>query len=244
VPFMDNSLKEFITDKFKKSAIKVYLNSEITKDGTDGVFIGDDFVECGLIINANNRMAVLPEFGGLEIELNEGFIKINEYMQTSNDNVYAAGDVSRQFFAQIASAQALSAVNHMAGIKEKLDYSKLPINMYTFPEIASVGATEEQLKEQGVEYKSGVFPLSVNGKAMIEGYTEGFVKVLYETKYGEVVGVHIVAAQATDMIAEAVMSMKLESTVDDVARVVHAHPTISETFLEASYVAADRPIHI
>jgi dihydrolipoyl dehydrogenase len=244
VPFMDNSLKEFITDKFKKSAIKVYLNSEITKDGKDGVFVGDEFIECGLIINANNRQAVLPEFGKLDIELNEGFIKINEYMQTSNPNVYAAGDVSRQFFAQIASAQALSAVNHMTGIKEILDYSKLPINMYTFPEIASVGATEEQLKERGVEYKSGVFPLSVNGKAMIEGYTEGFVKILYETIYGEVVGVHIVAAQATDMIAEAVMSMKLESTVDEVARVVHAHPTISETFLEASYVASDRPIHI
>jgi dihydrolipoamide dehydrogenase len=191
-----------------------------------------------------DRTAVLPDMGSLELEMNGEFLKINEYMQTSVPNVYASGDVTKQFFAQIASAQGLAAVNHMADIKEKLDYNTLPINMYTDPEIAYVGLTEEQLKEKGMEYKSGTFPLSVNGKAMIEGNTEGFVKILYETKYGEVMGVHIVAADATDMIAEAVMAMKLESTVDDVARVVHAHPTISETFLEASYVAAEKPVHI
>jgi dihydrolipoamide dehydrogenase len=244
IPFMDKSIRDFITDKFKKSGITVYTNREITKDGQDGVFVGDNFVECDLVINAMDRKAVLPEMGSLELEMNGEFIKINEFMQTSNPNVYAAGDVTKQFFAQIASAQGLAAVNHMADIKEKLDYDKLPINMYTEPEIAYVGLTEEQLKEKGVEYKSGTFPISINGKAMIEGNTEGFVKILYETKYGEVVGVHIVAADATDMIAEAVMAMKLESTVDDVAHVVHAHPTVSETFLEASYVAADKPVHI
>ena len=244
IPFMDKSIRDFITDKFKKVGIAVYTKSEITKDGEGGVFVGDNFVECGLIINAMDRKAILPEMGSLQLEMNGSFIKINEYMQTSNPNVYAAGDVTRQFFAQIASAQGLAAVNHMAGIKEKLDYTKLPVNMYTEPEIAYVGMTEDQLKEKGIEYKSGTFPMSVNGKAMIEGNTEGFVKILYETKYGEVMGVHIVASDATDMIAEAVMAMKLESTVDDVARVVHAHPTVSETFLEAGYIAADRPVHI
>jgi dihydrolipoamide dehydrogenase len=132
----------------------------------------------------------------------------------------------------------------MAGIQIPFDYSKSPLNLYLDPEVASVGLTEEQLKESGVEYRVGEFPLSVNGKAMTEGVTEGFVKVLAEAKYGEVVGVHIIAPHATDMIAEAVSMMKLEGTLEDIGTVVHAHPTISETILEASFKAADRPLHI
>jgi len=244
VPFLDNSLREFITDKFRKSKIKVLTNQSITKDAEDGLFVGDEFVECGMIINAQHRLAILPEMEGVELELEDGHLLVNEYMQTSVPNIYAAGDCAGQFFAQIASAMGMSAVNHMNDIKEPLDFGKLPINMYTDPEIASVGMTEEELKSQEIEYKIGKFPLSVNGKAMIEGNTDGFVKVLSETKYGEVMGIHIVAAHATDMIAEAVMAMKLESTVEDMARVVHAHPTISEAVMEASFAAGDRPIHL
>jgi dihydrolipoamide dehydrogenase len=244
IPFLDEEIRKFVMDKIKKAGITVYTGAEITKDAEDGVYVGEDYVECDVILNAKRRRAVLPEMGELELERNGHFLQINEYMQTSAPNVYAAGDVTKQFFAQVASAQALTAVNHMNDIKETLDYNKLPVNIYTDPEIAYVGYNEEQLKEKGIDYKVGKFPLSVNGKAMIEGETEGFVKVLSETKYGEVMGVHIVAADATDMIAEAVMAMRLESTVDELARVVHAHPTISETFMEASYVAADRPVHI
>lgn len=244
VPFLDSSLQEFITDKFRKSKIKVLTNQTITKDAEDGVFVGDEFVECGMIINAQHRLAILPAMENLELDLENGHVRINEYMQTSVPNIYAAGDCAGQFFAQIASAMGMAAVNHMNDIKEPLDFGKLPINMYTDPEIASVGMTEEELKSREIEYKIGKFPLSINGKAMIEGNTDGFVKVLSETKYGEVMGVHIVAAHATDMIAEAVMAMKLESTVEDMARVVHAHPTISETVMEASFAADDRPIHL
>jgi dihydrolipoamide dehydrogenase len=244
IPFLDEEIRKFVMDKIKKAGITVYTKSEITRDAEDGVYVGDNFVECDVILNAKRRRAVLPEMGELELEMNGHFLKINEYMQTSVPNVYAAGDVTKQFFAQVASAQARTAVNHMNDIKETLDYNKLPVNIYTDPEIAYVGFTEEQLKQKGIDYKVGKFPLSVNGKAMIEGETEGFVKVLSETKYGEVMGVHIVAADATDMIAEAVMAMRLESTVDELAHVVHAHPTISETFMEASYVATDSPIHI
>ncbi len=244
IPFLDGSLREFVTDKIKKSGIKVYYKSEITKDAKDGVYIGDDFVKCDLILNAKRRHAVLPEMENLELDKDGTFLKVDEFMRTSVKNIYAAGDVTKQFFAQVASAQAVCAVNHMNDIKQTLNYNKLPVNIYTDPEIAYVGLTEEQLKEKNIEYKVGKFPLSVNGKAMIEGNTDGFVKVLSETRYGEVVGVHIVAANATDMIAEAVMAMELESTVDDVARVVHAHPTISETFMEAGFIAADRPVHI
>lgn len=244
VPFLDKSLREFIIDKFKKNKINVITNAEITKDGVDGVFVGEEFIECAYVINARHRNPVLPEMEGLELELEDGHLRVNEFMQTSSPNIYAAGDCAGQYFAQIASAMGSAAVNHMNDIKEPLDFGKIPINMYTDPEIASVGMTEDELIEKGIEYKVGNFPLSVNGKAMIEGQTEGFVKILTETKYGEVMGVHIVAAQATDMIAEAVMAIKLESTIEDVARVVHAHPTISETFMEASFIAGDRPVHI
>jgi len=118
------------------------------------------------------------------------------------------------------------------------------MNIYLEPEVASIGLTEEQIKEKGIEYKRGEFPLSVNGKAMAEGMAEGFVKVLAESKYGEVLGVHIVAPAATDMIAEAAMIMQLEGTLEDVGRVVHAHPTVSETMLEATFKAMDKPLHM
>lgn len=244
IPFLDSDLRTFINDRLKKDGITVYLNSKITKDAEGGVYVGDNFVEAGIVVNSKRRHGILPDMGELKLDMDGSFIKVNEFMQTSVPNVYAAGDITKQFFAQIASAQAICAANHMHGIKTPMDYHKLPVNIYTDPEIAYVGYTEEQLKEKGIDYKVGKFPLSVNGKAMIEGYTDGFVKVLAETKYGEVMGVHILAPDATDMIAEAVMAMDLEGTIDDLARVVHAHPTVSETLLEASYVAADRPVNI
>ena len=242
--YLDESLREFVTDKFKKSGIKIFTNATVTKDAKDGVYLGDEFVKCDMIINSRHRLPVLPDLGPNELELERGAIKTDEFMQSSSENIYAAGDVAGQYFAQTASAMATVAVNHMNGIKQKLDLSKMPRNIYTFPEMATAGMTEEELKQKGIEYKVGKFPLSVNGKAMIEGETEGFVKILSETKYGEVMGVHIVAPDATDMIAEAVMAMSLESTVEDVAQVVHAHPTVSETMLEAAFVAEDKPVHI
>jgi dihydrolipoamide dehydrogenase len=244
VGYLDDSLSKFIVDKFSKSGIELMFNSSITKAGEGGVFIGDDFVECNQIINCCDRVPVLPEISGVSVDLEGGCIKVNEFMQTSASGIYAVGDVTGQFTAHAGSAQGNCAVNHMAGIKSPIDYSKIPMNIYTDPEIASVGVTEGYLKERGIEYRSGDFPLSVNGKAMTEGTAEGFVKVLAEARYGEVVGVHIAAAHATDMIAEAVSIMNLEGTLESVGSVVHAHPTLSETVLEAGFKAADKPLHI
>jgi len=240
---LDSSLTRFLADKFKKIGITVYTGRELTKQGEGGVFAGDDFIECDTIINLANRTPVLPEISGTDITLDNGFVKIDEYMRTNVPTIYAVGDITGQITAHAGSAQGLAAVNHLAGIDEPLDYGKLPMNIYLDPEIASVGMTEEQLKDKNIEYKKGEFLLSANGKAMAEGTSEGFVKVLAETKYGEVMGVHIVAPGATDMIAEAVAIMQLEGTMEDVSHVIHAHPTISETILEASFKAMDRPIH-
>jgi dihydrolipoamide dehydrogenase len=242
--FLDSSLSKFISDKFSKSGIKVYAQREITKDGEGGVFSDEDFIECDKLINCADRKAVLPERSGVDIELVDGFFKVDEFMRTSAPSVYAIGDVTGQMTAHAGSAQGACAVNHIAGAKTSFDPLKIPINIYLDPEIAAVGLTEEQIKAKGIEFKKGEFPLSVNSKAITEGATEGFVKVLAESKYGEVLGVHIVAPNATDMIAEAVAIMQLEGTLEDVGAVVHAHPTVSETVLEASFKALDKPLHI
>ncbi len=244
IGFLDGSLSKYIVDKLTKLGIKVYFESGISKDADGGVYAGDDFIECEKIINCSDRTAILPDISGIDIALENGFVKINEFMQSSVGNIYAVGDVTGQITAHTGSAQGNCAVNHMAGIKVPFDYTKSPMNIYLDPEVASVGITEEALKEKGIEYRVGEFPMSVNGKAMAEGVSEGFVKILADAKYGEVVGVHIVAPGATDMIAEAVAIMKLEGTLEDVGTIVHAHPTVSEAILEAGFKAADHALHM
>ena len=146
-------------------------------------------------------------------------------------------------FAHIGSAQGLFVINRLKGIEGKLDINKLPMNMYTVPEAAQIGFTEDKLKEDGVDYKVSEFPLSANGKAQTEGSAEGFVRILSDNKLGEVLGVQIVAPNATDMINEAAAYIQLESTVYDIAQTVHTHPTVSEVFMEAGFEAVDRAIH-
>jgi dihydrolipoamide dehydrogenase len=244
MPRLDSELSEFVLNMFDRNEMTVYMGREITKQGVGGVYLGDDFVECDTVINCSERAAVLPVTEGAELKLRDGFISVNEYLQSSLPSVYAAGDVTGQITAHTGSAQGITAANHMADIKEKIDYRMLPENVYLAPEIASVGLSESELKDSGQDYSKGVFPLAVNGKAMAEGNTDGFVKVLAEKKYGEVLGVHIVAANATDMIAEAVAIMRLEGTLEDVGRIVHAHPTVSESIVEASLAASGMPRHI
>ena len=143
----------------------------------------------------------------------------------------------------MASAQGIHVVNSIKGIRASFDYSSYPINMYTSPEISQIGMTEEMIKEEGYEYKVNEFPLSANGKAMIEGNTEGFIRMLSDKEYGQVLGVQIVGKHATDMIAEAGAYLKVEATVYDVANTIHAHPTVSEIYFEVGFDAFDQAIH-
>jgi dihydrolipoamide dehydrogenase len=244
IPGMDSSVIKFVTEKFRKIGISVHFGKQITKHGDGGVYVGDEFVECDMILNCSERLAILPQIENVDLELTDGFIEVNEFMQSNVPNIYAIGDVTGTMCAHHASAQGSCAVNHIAGVETPIDYGKVPINIYLDPEIGSVGYTEEQLIEQGIAYKKGEFPVSVNGKAMAENNTEGFVKVLADEKYGEVLGVHIVSAHAIDMISEAVLAMQLEGTIEDIGRVVHAHPSMSETFLEADFAAMDKPLHM
>ncbi|NLD64364.1 MAG: hypothetical protein GX646_10750 [Bacteroidales bacterium] len=189
------------------------------------------------------RRGIKPT-GSLNPEENESFYVVDEHFMTSVKGVYAVGDVNgRSIYAHAASAQALAAVNHILGITETMQTERVPITLYTDPEIAQIGKTEQQLTTEGVEYKVNEFPLSANGKALTEGQPEGILRIISEPKYGEVLGVQIISHNATDLISEAAAYMAVESTVWDVAHTMHAHPTISEVFLEAGADAVGKPVH-
>ncbi len=246
MPLADEFLSDYLLGIFKKEKINIIYNADIksTENYKAGELkIEDQTVKCDALINAKPRKGIIPDFN-IDIETENGFIKTDEDCKTNYSNIFAIGDVNgKSHFAHIGSAQGLHVINYIKGINQALDMKKYPLNMYSVPEMAQIGLTEKEIKEEGIDYKESMFPLSANGKAMTEGSNEGFVRILSETKFGEVLGVQIVAPHATDMIAEASAFMQLESTIYDVAQTVHAHPTVSEVFMEAGFEGVDGAIH-
>lgn len=247
MPKADPYISNYILNKLKKEKIKLISNQEISS--LKGCYeagkltVANEQISCDLVVNARDRKANLVE-SEVELILNDGFYKVDEYFETSVKGIYAVGDVNGiSMYAHAGSAQGINVVNRLKGIDVKLDMNKLPMNMYTVPEAAQIGLTEPELKVSGIDYKISEFPLSANGKAQTEGNAEGFLRILSETKYGEVLGVQIVSPNATDMINEASAYIQLESTVYDIAQTVHTHPTVSEIFLEAGFEAVDKAIH-
>lgn len=250
IPDADPFLAEQALKFLKKNKVKVLL-SAVVKGYENGELLvesGDDglqHVPCAKVINASSRTAVVPE-SAIPMQVENGFLKVNDFLETGVPGIYGVGDVNgRSIFAHAASAQGLYVVNRIQGIKvdSLFDVDKFPINIYTYPEMAQVGLTEAQASQLNTGYKVSEFPLSANGKALTEGETEGMVRMLSDKKYGEVLGVQIIAPHATDMIAEAAVIMQMEGTVYDVAQTIHAHPTVSEVFLEAGFDAFDQAIH-
>jgi dihydrolipoamide dehydrogenase len=234
-PALDDYLNTYITRRFETMKIKVIEGSQ----GFDSVNVGD----YEGIVNCMLRKGIRPT-GSLKPDTADSFYITDEHFMTSIKGVYAVGDVNgRSIYAHAASAQALAAVNHILGITETMETERVPLTIYTDPEIAQIGRTEQQLTADGIEYKVNEFPLSANGKALTEGNPEGILRIISEPKYGEVLGVQIISHNATDMISEAAAYMAVESTVFDVARTMHAHPTISEVFLEAGSDAVGTPVH-
>jgi len=241
---LDEYLISFIAKKLKSENIDLILKTYPEKFENGELFMGENKIKCDLLVNCNSRKAIIPD-SEIPLELTErGFIKTSDNFETSIKGVYAIGDVSgKSFVAHVASAQGIHVINTIKGIKSYFDSTTYPINMYTVPEIAQIGMTEQAIIDEGYDLKISEFPLSANGKAMIEGNTEGFIRLLSDKKYGQVLGVQIVASNATDLIAEAGAIMNVEATVYDVAKTIHAHPTVSEIFMEAGYEAFDRAIH-
>jgi len=234
-PALDDYMSNFISRKLESMKIKII-------EGTAG-YESLNFDEYEGIVNCMPRKGIKPT-GSLKPDSADSFYVTDEHFMTSVSGVYAVGDVNgRSIYAHAGSAQALAAVNHILGITETMETERVPLTVYTEPELAQIGKTEQQLTAVGTEYKVNEFPLSANGKALTEGQSEGILRILSEPKYGEVLGVQIIAHNATDLISEASAYMAVESTVWDVARTMHAHPTISEVFLEAGSDAVGKPVH-
>ena len=242
---LDEYLITYITKKLKSNNIDLILNVYPEKFENGELYIGGFKIKCDLLLNINSRKAIIPE-SDIPLELTErGFIKTSDLFETSIKGVYAIGDVTgKSFLAHVASAQGIFIINTIKGIKSNFDSTTYPINMYTSPEMAQIGMTEQYIKEIGINYKISEFPLSANSKAMIEGNTEGFIRMISDKKYGQILGIQIVATNATDMIAEAGAYMNVEATVYDVAKTIHAHPTVSEIYMEAGFEAFDKAIHL
>lgn len=247
MPKADSYISNYILSKLKKDRVKVLFNKELTNTSglwKEGVLtLDNEEILCDLIINASDRKGNIIE-SQVEFEWENGYIKTDNNFETSVKGIFAVGDVNGiSMFAHVGSAQGLHVVNHLNGIENSLDLNKIPMNMYTVPEAAQIGLTEEAAKDAGHDYKVSEFPLSANGKAQTEGNAEGFIRIISDKKYGEVLGVQIVAPNATDMINEASAYMQLESTIYDIANTIHTHPTVSEVFMEAGFEAVDKAIH-
>lgn len=213
----------------------------VDKEGKEEVFRAD---------KALMAVGRSPYTEGLQLEkanvtLNGKFIKVNEKMETTSPGIYAIGDVTgRQMLAHKASAEGVAAAENAAGKRSRVDYSKIPNCIFTFPEIASVGLTEKQAKEKGLELKIGRFPFVNNGRALATGESEGFVKVIADKELGQVMGIHILADHATDLIGGSALALALEATTEELGKTVQAHPTLMEAVAEAALDSMKEAIHL
>lgn len=256
VPVEDADVSKQLERSFKKSGIKIFTSSEVTSVDTSGKGVkatvktkkGEQVMEADVVLSAVGIKSNIEKIGleDVGIAVDRDKILVNDYYQTNIPGYYAIGDVTPgQALAHVASAEGILCVEKIAGQHvEALDYSNIPGCTYCSPEIASVGLTEQQAKDKGFDIKVGKFPFSASGKASAGGNKEGFVKVIFDAKYGEWLGCHMIGAGVTDMIAEAVLGRKLETTGHEVLKAVHPHPTMSEAVMEAVADAYDEVIHL
>ncbi len=256
VPVEDDEVSKQLERSFKKNGIKIMTSAEVTSVDTSGKGVkatvktkkGEEVLEADVLLSAVGIKTNIENIGleDVGIVVDRDKILVNDYYQTNIPGYYAIGDVTPgQALAHVASAEGILCVEKIAGHHvEPLDYGNVPGCTYCSPEIASVGLTEAQAKEQGIDIKVGKFPFSASGKASAGGNKEGFVKVIFDAKYGEWLGCHMIGAGVTDMIAEAVLGRKLETTGHEVLKAVHPHPTMSEAVMEAVADAYDEVIHL
>lgn len=250
VPTEDAEASKFLAKALKKKGINIHTNASVQKvQETDGVKTvvcvddnGNEFsLEAETLLVSTGRRPNLSAIKELNLEQNGPFIKVNDKMETSLPNVYAVGDVIGGWqLAHAASAEGVVAATNAADGHDKIDYKVMPRCIYTLPEIASVGLSVDEAKKQGIDTKVEKFDFAGSGKALSAGEPEGFTKVIYEAKYGEIIGVVMAGAHVTEMISEASAFMYLEGTVEEAAKMIHPHPTISETFFEAAVNAVNK----
>ena len=256
VPVEDEEVSKQLEKNFKKSGIKIMTNTEVTGVNTSGKGVkatvktekGEETLNADIVLSAVGIKSNIENLGleDIGIAIDRDKIMVNDFYQTNLPGYYAIGDVtSGQALAHVASAEGILCVEKIAGRHvEPLDYGNIPGCTYCFPEVASVGLTEAKAREKGYKIKVGKFPFSASGKAQAGGNSEGFVKVIFDAKYGEWLGCHMIGIGVTDMIAEVVLGRKLETTGHEVLKAVHPHPTMSEAVMEAVADAYNEVIHL
>jgi len=256
VPVEDEDISKQFERSLKKAGITVMTNSSVERIDTSGngvkAFVktakGEEVIEADILLSAVGIKTNIENIGleAVGIAVDRDKILVNDFYQTNIPGYYAIGDVTPgQALAHVASAEGILCVEKIKGLHvEPLDYGNVPGCTYATPEIASVGLTEKQAKEKGFELKIGKFPFTASGKAKASGTPDGFVKVIFDAKYGEWLGCHMIGAGVTDMIAEAVVARKLETTGHEILKAIHPHPTMSEAVMEAVADAYGEVIHL
>ncbi|MEC5166819.1 dihydrolipoamide dehydrogenase [Flavobacterium sp. PL11] len=258
IPGMDASLSKELTKVFKKQGMKFYVSHKVksAERNGDGVVVQAENAK-GETITLEGDYALVsvgrrPYTDGLNADkagvkiTDKGMVEVNDHLQTNIPNIYAIGDVVRgAMLAHKAEEEGTMVAEILAGQKPHIDYNLIPGVVYTWPEVAAVGQTEEQLKAAGVDYKAGSFPFKALGRARAGGDLDGFVKILADAKTDEVLGVHMIGARCADLIAEAVTAMEFRASAEDISRMSHAHPTFAEAIKEAALAATDnRALHV
>jgi dihydrolipoamide dehydrogenase len=256
VPVEDEDISKQMERSMKKAGVNIMTNASVERIDTSGNGVkayvktakGEEVLEADILLSAVGIKTNIENIGLEEVGIatDRDKILVNAYNQTNVPGYYAIGDVTPgQALAHVASAEGINCVEKIAGLHvEPIDYGNVPGCTYATPEIASVGLTEKQAKEKGYELKIGKFPFSASGKAKAAGAADGFVKVIFDAKYGEWLGCHMIGAGVTDMIAEAVVARKLETTGHEILKAIHPHPTMSEAVMEAVAAAYDEVIHL
>lgn len=256
VPNEDEEVSKTLERSFKKMKMKVLTSSSVESVDTSGKLCkvtvktkkGEEIIEAEIVLSAVGIAPNIENIGleDLGIVLEKGKVKVNEYYQTNVETVFAIGDIiAGPALAHVASAEGIICVEKIAGLNpHPIDYSNIPGCTYTSPEVASVGMTEQKAKEAGYELKVGKFPFSASGKASAAGQKDGFVKLIFDAKYGELLGAHLIGANVTEMIAELVVAKKLEITGHELIKSIHPHPTMSEAIMEAAAAAYGEVIHL
>ena len=256
VPVEDIDVSRQLGRSFKKAGMNIMTSAEVTKVDTKGkgckVTVktkkGEEQIECDVVLSAVGVTTNLEGIGleDIGVATDKGKVIVDDFYKTNIPGVYAIGDIVHgPALAHVASAEGITCVEKIAGhTPEPIDYNNIPGCTYCSPEIASVGYTEQAAKDAGFEVKVGKFPFTASGKAKAAGVPEGFVKVIFDAKYGEFLGAHMIGANVTEMIAEVVVARKLETTGHEIIKSIHPHPTMSEAVMEAAADAYDEVIHL
>ena len=257
-PIMDSSLSRELMKVMKKQGVKFYLSHQVSSVKRKGKMVevkAKDKKDSEVVFEGDYCLVSVgrkPFTENLNLEKvginlnNSGQVEVNEKMQTSVSNIYAIGDVVRgSMLSHKAEEEGVMVAEILSGQKPHINYNLIPNVIYTWPEVASVGKTEEELKENQISYKVGQFPMRALGRSRASMDTDGFVKILADSKTDEILGVHIIGARAADLIAEGVIAMEYRASAEDIARISHSHPTYAEAIKEAALAATEnRPLHI